>query len=101
MSVAIKCNRECNAPICPEDPMSLRSGIWYVDEDICKAKKYQTLSWVKKQKAIVKAKGQPGFFFNVKMMNTIVRVPKNIQGCDPDTEWGKGDESWIKARTKK
>jgi hypothetical protein len=42
----------CDAPLCPLDEKSLRSGIWYPDESICKKK--NPPEWVKRQKRYLK-----------------------------------------------
>ncbi len=36
---AEKCRHfeECNAPICPIDEESIKSAIWYPDEEICRS----------------------------------------------------------------
>ncbi len=51
----------CSAPLCPLDKSSLKNGIWYPDEPICKDRERPV--WVEIQKRIAKkAKNRTRFF---------------------------------------
>ena len=43
----------CSAPLCPLDA-GLANRVWYHDEEICKAAKYNKHRWIKKQRSIVR-----------------------------------------------
>ena len=77
--------RTCDAPLCPADD-KLDRFIWFPGEDICRALTFQKLSWIKKQKTILKKNPDPHKFFNVAMLNIIRQVRKGIAGADPDIE---------------
>ena len=60
----------CNAPICQLDENSIKNGIWYADEEICRSRKYPKLLWLKNQKKIKKKTTNPeDGYFNVTMLN--------------------------------
>jgi len=89
---------DCSAPICPFLQSTLDGGIWYPDEEICKAKKFWGLDWIKKQKAISKARAPNDRYFTVEMIKAINRVQKGIAGIDPDQpleEAEKAERNWI------
>lgn len=44
---------ECGAPLCPLD-FGLNKRNWYIDEPICKSRKFGNHRWIKKQRSIVK-----------------------------------------------
>ena len=83
------CNlfEECqtpDAPLCPIQENTIRCGIWYPDEPICRAKKFQDLSWIKKQRKIAKLKlNMDDGFYTVRMLNQIHVIPRSIRGADP------------------
>jgi hypothetical protein len=83
-----------NAPLCPIQRNTLENGIWYADEPVCKAKKYQDIPWIKKQKQIAKmGLSDEDGFFTVRMLNTLKVLPKNIKGADPDDP--DSESKWI------
>ena len=80
------CNmlEECgapDAPLCPVQEKTLKNGIWYADEPICQAERYQHLPWIKKQRQIasMKLKAEDGFF-TIRMLSALQVVPRNIKG---------------------
>jgi hypothetical protein len=75
---------DCSAPACPLQQNTTDNGIWYPGEEICVAKKFQTLPWIKKQKAIAKVKAPTDRYFTVKMLEAIRQVRKGIEGISPD-----------------
>ena len=87
----------CSAPLCPLDTQSPISNTYFPGEDICKAKRFQSLGWVKKQKAIAKLK--PSGYFTIAMLKAIRRISKSIEGIDSDSSLDKAtkaEETWIK-----
>lgn len=91
---------ECEALLCPLDENSKKHGFWYADEDICRARKFQGLPWVKKQKRIAKlGLTCDDGFFTVEMLEAIQAVTRNLKGADPD-DFGS-EEKWLKHRAEK
>jgi len=88
------------APLCPLQATTIRTGIWYPDEPICTAKQFQDLSWIKKQKQIValKLKARNGFF-TVRMLDTIHTVTGYLKGADPDEP--DAESNWLRERSGK
>jgi hypothetical protein len=76
----------CSAPLCPIDEESLRVGIWYSDEEVCKLREYQSLPWIKMQKKIAKVKARPDRYFTLSMLKRNCVVKRGIEGLDPDKE---------------
>lgn len=92
---------DCSAPLCPLDKDSIKNGIWYCNEEICHRR--GTPDWVKKQKAIVRARAPNDKFFNISMLEAITQVQKGITGIDPDQTLDKAkqaERNWIIARQK-
>jgi len=94
---------DCSAPLCPLDETSIKNGIFYPDEEICQRRDFQTLDWIQKQKAIVRARAPNDKFFNIPMLEAITRVQKGITGIDPNQALDKAkqaERNWIIARQK-
>jgi hypothetical protein len=89
-----------NAPLCPIQQNTINNGIWYADEPICKAKKYQDIPWIKKQKQIAKMglSAEDGFF-TVRMLNALHILPRSLKGADPDDP--DSESEWIGERSPK
>jgi hypothetical protein len=90
----------CEAPLCPLQESSTKHGVWYADETICRARRFQSLPWVKKQKRIAKLRltAEDGFF-TVKMLNSLDRITKSLKGADPDNF--DSERQWLKQRAEK
>lgn len=88
------------APLCPLDPDTIKNGIWYPDEPICKGEKFQQIGWIKKQKQIaaLKLKADRGFF-TVRMLNAVHMVTISIKGADPDEP--QSEQIWFNERDEK
>ena len=88
------------APLCPIQAITLRTGIWYPDEPICTARQFQDISWIKKQKQIaaLKLKAKDGFF-TVRMLDTIHVVTGYLKGADPDEP--DAESKWLRERSGK
>jgi len=76
----------CSAPLCPLDAESLRRGVWYPDEEICHARRFGKLHWIKIQRRIAKVHAKHGVegFFTYRKLNSIRRVDRRIKGLNPD-----------------
>jgi len=89
----------CSSPLCPLAP-NLKDLICYPDEEICRARKFQSLPWIKKQKRIAKlGLTVDDGFFTVTMLNAIQVVTKNLKGADP-SDFGS-EAKWLKQRAEK
>lgn len=90
----------CDAPLCPLQQNTLEGGLWYPDEEICRARKFQSLPWIKKQKRIAKLGLTPDDgFLPVSMLTAIQVVTKNLKGADPDDF--ESEAKWLKQRAEK
>jgi len=90
--------RGCSAPLCPLDEVSIEHGIWYPDEEICKGKDFQTLDWIKNQRAVAKAKAPADKYFTVEMLEAVKQVRRGIEGINPDQPLDRAREAerkWI------
>ena len=90
----------CEAPLCPLQENAIKHGVWYADENICRARKFQSLPWVKKQKRIAKLRltAEDGFF-SVKMLESLNRTTKSLKAGDPDDF--DSEAKWLKQRAGK
>ena len=89
----------CESPLCPLQENTVQYGIWYADEGICKARKFQKLPWVIRQKRIVKqGLTYEDGYFNVRMLEAIQAVTKGLKGADPDDV--KSENRWFLERVK-
>ena len=75
---------ECSAPLCPMDKVSLEHGIFFSDEEICRLKEFQSLRWVKRQKAIVRKGISNEGYFSILMLNSRRQIRKGTEGINPD-----------------
>ena len=90
----------CEAPLCPLDNDSLKHGLWYADEGICRARRFQSLPWIQKQKGIAKLElSVDDGFFTVRMLDSAKTVTKSLRGADPNTP--KAEEKWLRQREEK
>ena len=96
----IDCPRfeDCSATLCPLAD-NLQHLIWYPgDEDICRRRDFQTLDWIKKQKAIAKTHAPNDRYFTVEMLEAIRQVRKGIEGISPDQlleQAKKAERKWL------
>jgi hypothetical protein len=74
----------CNAPLCPLDKESLKNGIWYPNEEICKLRKFSNEKFIKNQKKIIKKIKSDNTYFTYNMLNQNIKISDDIQGLDPD-----------------
>ncbi len=85
----------CEAPLCPLDEESLRSGVWYPDEEICTSAKYGNKDWIRNQRKIKKRAANKDFYFTYEMLCRNCIIQRNIEGLDPDNT-GFKDEKALK-----
>jgi hypothetical protein len=88
------------APLCPLQLSTIRHGIWYGDEAICRAGQFQNISWIQKQHRIaaLRLKTDDGFF-TVKMLTTLKVIGPGLKGANPDDV--NPESKWFKARKRK
>lgn len=90
------------APLCPMRQTTVEHGRWYADEQICKARKFQNLPWIRKQKRIARlGLTVHDGFFTVRMLNSIqvTAITKNLKGADPD--YLISELNWLGQRAEK
>jgi len=85
----------CSAPLCPLDPNSLEKGIWYPDEEICQARCFSRLVWVRQQGKIAKCAARMDRYFYLRMLQRRCTVKPGITGLDPDQEEGPQLQRWL------
>ncbi len=88
----------CNAPICPMDEESLIHCVWYPDEEICRSRKFTSMTFIKKQRLVAERAGDPTKYFSCQMLNRNFIVREGITGIDPDQEIGeasRAERRWI------
>jgi len=73
----------CGAPLCPLDE-NIEWRIWYPDEEICKARKFQQLDWIKNQHKIRKKTRDMSCYFGPEMLKRNCIIGRGIRGLDPD-----------------
>lgn len=74
----------CNVPLCPLDPESLKDGVWYPDEEICRKKGWSYHKWIRIQKRIKEVGADTGLYFDYEMLKNKGAVQKGVKGKDPD-----------------
>lgn len=88
---------DCEAPLCPAQPGSIEHGLWYTDEAICRARRFQRLPWIRKLKRIAKlGLAVDDGFFTMGMLEAIQAITKSLKGADPD-DWDS-EQKWLKQR---
>lgn len=84
----------CCAALCPLDPHPRR--FWYADTDICSSRNVP--QWVKVQRKIQSLNPDPHRYFTQKMLESIVRVSKDITGIENVGYSQVKEYEWIHAR---
>jgi len=74
----------CSAPLCPMSEQSLKNGLWYPDEEVCRLRRFASCAWVRKQKKISNKAGVNNGYFTVETLRSIKAVKCGIKGIDPD-----------------
>lgn len=85
---------ECSAPLCPLDEDSLKNGIWYPDEEICRKRGCKKIKFVQNQTKISKRCEDVSKYFTYEMLNSLQVVRKGIVGLDPDKDEEKQLKEW-------
>lgn len=94
----------CNAPLCPLDEESMKHGVWYPDEDICRYRKYRSMMFIQKQQLVAQRAIDPTKYFTLEMLNRNIVIKKGITGIDPDQEIEVADRAerkWIQDHPEK
>jgi hypothetical protein len=88
------------APLCPIQVNTIKHGVWYPGEPVCKSKRFSYLTWLQKQRKIARLKlNEEAGFFTVRMLEEIHTITKNILGADPDEE--NAEQKWLTQREEK
>jgi hypothetical protein len=74
----------CSAPLCPLDEVSLGSGIFYPDEEVCQLRAFSKLDWIRNQRKISRKAINKDFYFNFEMLSRNCKISAGIEGLDPD-----------------
>ena len=73
----------------------MKRGVWYSDEEVCRAKVHQNVDFVQKQKRIVKAGiTYEAGYFTVEMLRMLGRVNAGSIGADPDN-YPTSENRWL------
>ena len=88
---------KCNAPLCPLDETSIKHGVWYPNEEICKLSEYKELEWIKNQKKIQKKARDRDTYYTVDMLDKHIRITSAMKGLNPDNDYYVEFLKWIKA----
>ena len=75
--------QKCGAPLCPLDT-SIDKRLWFPDEEICRARWAQSLSWVQAQKKIKKRTRGTSRYFTLTMLSQNCHIKKGIKALNPD-----------------
>jgi hypothetical protein len=88
------------APLCPIQVNTIKHGVWYPGEPVCKSKRFLHLSWIQKQLKIahLKLTADDGFF-TVRMLEEIHTITKSTRGADPDEP--DAELKWFAMRAEK
>lgn len=88
------------APLCPIQVNTIKHGVWYPGEPVCKSKRFSHLHWIQKQQKIahLKLTADDGFF-TVRMLEEIHTVTKSTKGADPDET--NAELKWFALRKEK
>lgn len=84
----------CSSALCPLDPHPRR--YWYADTEICRSK--NSPGWIKTQRKIQKVNPDPHSYYTQKMLESITRVAKNINGINGIGYNPTEEYEWIHAR---
>jgi hypothetical protein len=83
----------CSAPLCPMDEQSIKAGVWFPDEEVCR--RSSVPRWVKKQRRIVLKNGDKTLCWSVRMLEKISRICDGAAGMNPDRNPGDAESSWL------
>jgi hypothetical protein len=83
---------KCSAPICPKDQDSLKTSVWFPNEEICN----QSNDFFIKNQRKVKIKAKDAITcYTHKMLNRGITIRSGITGIDPDKEIEIEEKKWI------
>ena len=75
------------APLCPLREDSVSYGVWYPNEAVCQAERFQHLPWIKNQMRIANlGLTIDDGYFTVRMLNSLqaTALTKRLKGADPN-----------------
>jgi len=81
--------KECAAPLCPLSGEQ-DDCVWYPGEEVCMARKFTSLHWVRTQKRLRKYKVKDAGYFTRKMLNDTRRCTPATKGINPEGRIAKG-----------
>jgi hypothetical protein len=88
------------APLCPIQIETIKHGIWYPGEPVCKSKRFSHLPWLEKQRKIARLKLPDDVgFFTVRMFDQIHTITRDIKGADPDEP--DAELKWLESKEEK
>jgi len=96
---ACRLHASCSSPLCPRDQISLKEGIWYPDEEICRSRHYGNLPWIRAQRKIARVAASG--YFTVEMLTRLVVIRKGIVGLDPNLPEEPQLRAWLQKRAEK
>ena len=89
------------APLCPLQIESVVHGIWYGNEPICRSKKFQKISWIKKQKKIANLRlTEEAGYFTIRMLDNLHTnaITSKLKGADSNSL--EPEEDWLRNQKK-
>ena len=84
------------APLCPLREDSVSHGVWYPNEAVCRAKRFQDLPWIKNQVRIVNLRlTMDDGYFTVRMLNSLQAntLTRKLKGADPSCP--NAESTWL------
>jgi len=105
---------KCSAPMCPLERDSIRCGVWFPDDEICKNRKFigesveerkdrdtkatrdHDMIMIKQQRKIQKSARDRSTYYTRRMLIVECIVKKGITGIDPDKPEKSQVKRWIK-----
>lgn len=73
----------CGAPLCTIEESSLKNGIWYPSEEVCRNQKVNQLDWIRRQRKLAR-RAHPEFYFTYEILKHNFVIRTGIKGLDPD-----------------
>jgi hypothetical protein len=88
------------APLCPIQVNTIKHGIWYPGEPVCRSKRFSYLLWLQKQRKIARLKlNEEAGFFTVRILEEIHTINRNIRGANPDEP--DAEQKWLAQKEEK
>jgi hypothetical protein len=87
---------KCRAPLCPLDPMGLKTAIWYPGEAICRRLDLVGIRFIQVQKGISRSRYARNTYFTAKMLERVRRIARGLRGLEPDGDRETQQRRWLK-----